>query len=226
VIFRRRGTPFANANARPAASDAELATLRAQVTRADEDLHASRRSPRRSRSASRATLRVAGGRDVRDWKGERSRTVADRRQALASAELETEACRSRRSRRPKKNSVASKANSRGRRPAPKSSTRCSMAAKELDEGAKAILQRHAKDASFLPGLEGPSRRSLRRRLQGQARAIESALGESAHALVVATAEEALEGIRHLREIASGRGAVPRARWFRGRSIRGGGSATA
>ena len=182
-----------------AASDAELATLRAQVTRADEDL-AKLDEARAALEASRATLRSQID-DRAGLKGERSRTLADRRQALASAELEAEASE-------QQMSVSGEELRRLEGELSRTTSRAEVLdamlnrREGLDEGAKAILQRHAKEPSFLPGLKGLLVDLFDVDFK-HARAVESALGESAHALVVATAEEALAGIRHLRETRQG-----------------------
>ncbi len=74
----------------------------------------------------------------------------------------------------------------------------------LDEGTKAILAHKAKHPEFLPGLRGLLLDRFDVDLD-RARAVEAALGEAASALVVNTGEEALAGLRFLRE--RGRGSA-------------------
>ncbi len=182
-----------------AASDAELSTLRLQVVRADEDL--SRLDEARAAlESSRAGLRSQID-DRSGLRGARSQSLADRRQSLAAAELDSEACE-------QQVSTASEELRRLEGELSRTTSRAEVLdamlnrREGLDEGAKAILLQHTKDTSFLPGLRGILVDLFDVDLK-HARAVESALGEAAHALVVDTAEEALAGIRHLRETRQG-----------------------
>lgn len=193
-----------------AAQDA--ARLLAEAARLDEEARRAEESEKRiaaERDGLRAQLDEKAG-----LRGARAEAVDRRRDALAEAELGADGVEREASQRAEE--LRALEAERARIVSRAEVLDAAVAKREgLDEGARQILAWKEKDPSFLPGLRGLLVDLVDVEF-AEARAVAAALGDAASALVVETPEEALLGIRRLREAKAGGAVFLPLALFRGR----------
>ncbi len=177
----------------------EANRLAAEAARLDEDSRRAEDAERRiaaERDGLRAQLDEKSG-----LRGARAEAVDRRRDALAEAELSADGLERESSHRAEE--LRALEAERARVVSRAEVLESAVAKREgLDEGARQILSWKEKDPSFLPGLRGLLVELVDVEF-AEARAVAAALGDASSALVVESPEEALAGIRKLREAKAG-----------------------
>ncbi|HYC77883.1 MAG TPA: chromosome segregation protein SMC [Planctomycetota bacterium] len=171
-----------------------------------------RRLEEEAQRAEEAEKRIAGERqqlrsqldEKTGLRGARAEAVDARREALARAELSADGLEREASTRAEE--LRALESELARTASRADVLEAAVAKREgLDEGARAVLGWKEREPGFLPGLRGVLSELIDVDF-AEARAVAAALGDAASALVVETAEEALAGVRRLREAKAG-GAV-------------------